>query len=138
MHRYRCAYAVVGVGTGVLLLDGLDMAATKGAFGLPCALHARDLNVVRTYGMCIIMRNCYVNVANTCTAPKAKANAHVVGEKKSPQGLIIYGKQAKARELAPKVFLTKEGKSNRNFQRPYNNQNSPKQSANSQTQKLNI
>ena len=58
------------------------------------------------------MRDCYV--ANT--APKAKANKYVVGEKKSFQDLIIDGKQAKARELAPKVFLTEEEKANKKRQ----------------------
>ena len=58
------------------------------------------------------MRDCYV--ANT--APKAKANKYVVGEKKSLQDLIIDGKQANARVIAPKVFLTKEEKVNKKRQ----------------------
>ena len=96
------------VGTGVLLLDGLNMAAIKEIFDLPHALHARYFHAVRTYDM----RDCYV--ANT--APKARSNKYVVGEQKSLQDLIIDGKKAKAREKEPKVFLTKEEKAKRKRQ----------------------
>ena len=105
---HRCAYAVVEVGTGVLLLDGLNMAAIKELFDLPHGLQENQFHVVRTYDM----RDCYV--ANT--APKAKANRYAVGEKKSLQDLIIDGKQANARVIAPKVFLTKEEKVNKKRQ----------------------
>ena len=101
-------YAVVEVGTGILLLDGLNMAAIKEIFDLPHALHTKQFHVVRTYDM----RNCYV--ANT--APQAKANKYVLGEKKSLKDLSNDGKQVRARCLAPKAFKTKGGLAERKRQ----------------------
>ena len=56
----------------------------------------------------------FITIANT--APKARANKYVVGEKKSLQDLIIDGKKAKARAKEPKVYLTKEEKAKRKRQ----------------------
>ena len=51
-----CTYAVVEVGTGILLLDGLKLAAIfKEIFDLPSALKTTHFHTVRTYDM----RDCY-------------------------------------------------------------------------------
>ena len=103
-----CTYAVVEVGTGILLLDGLNMAAIKEIFDLTKALHTNQFHVVRTYDM----RNCYV--ANT--APNAKYNKYVLGEKKSLKDLSNDGMQVHTRFKAPKAFLTNEETAKRRCQ----------------------
>ena len=108
MQYCTMSYAVVEVGTGLLLLDGLNMAAIKEIFDLPHALHTNQFHVVRTYDM----RNCYV--ANT--APNAKYNKCVLGEKKSLKDLSNDGKQVNTRLKAPKAFLTNEEKAKRRRQ----------------------
>ena len=98
------------VGTGILLLDGLNMAAIKEIFELPYTLKTTQFHIVCTYDM----RDCYV--ANA--APLAKATKYVLGEKKSLKGLSNDGKQVRARMKAPfaKGFMTKEEKVKRKRQ----------------------